>query len=102
MPKETTAYPHACPELREFMDEGKVGISYNPFAREYSIKLVSSPSTVQLIDYCPWCGTKLPEPLRDMWGDLLDAMEIFDPFGDDRARVPKEFWTDSWWKSRKL
>lgn len=102
MLEEIADSPHDCPDMRKFLNEEKVGISYNPFAREYSINLISSTSTMQLIDYCPWCGTKLPKPLRDVWAELLDTMELYDPFGDDRDKVPEEFWTDKWWKARKF
>jgi len=92
--------PHACSEMQEYLDEGKVGICYIPFAREYGIYLKGAPLRFEVIKYCPWCGSKLPEPLREAWGDLLDVMELYAPFGEDRDRVPKEFWSDEWWKAR--
>ncbi len=60
------------------------------------------------IDYCPFCGTKLPTP--------LDPEEVIcEEYGEDYVRlyhdpkykplpleVQKEFQTDEWWKKRGL
>lgn len=53
--------------------------------------------------YCPWCGKKLPASLTDEWWDVLEKeYGILDPRGDDREKVPPEFWTDEWWRKRGL
>jgi len=60
------------------------------------------------IDYCPFCGTKLPIP--------LDPEEvIYEEYGEDYVRytsdpkykelppkIRKEFDSDEWWKKRGL
>ena len=85
---------HCCQQMKYFLDEGKVSVNYYPRFREYSIKL-SGSNAFQDIDYCPWCGTKLPESLRDEWFDILENMfEDFDGFDD--SRLPEEFKGDAW------
>ncbi|WP_376563835.1 DUF6980 family protein [Streptomyces sp. NPDC056178] len=44
------------------------------------------------IDFCPWCGRRLPESQRDRWFDELERRGI-DP-GEDE--VPAEFQDDRW------
>ena len=91
---------HCCSEMRKFLAEDKVAISYSPDFREYAIDLRTS-SGKQLIKYCPWCGRMLPDPLRDTWfGELESMFTDFDGFSD--PRIPDEFRTDAWWKKRKL
>jgi hypothetical protein len=47
---------------------------------------------LQKIDFCPWCGTKLPLSLRDRWFDELEALGIdamIDP-------VPEPYRSSAW------
>ena len=91
---------HCCSEMEEFLTEGKVAVSHNPAFREYGIDLRSS-SGKQLMRFCPWCGQRLPDPLRDAWFEELEAMfPDFDGFAD--PRIPDEFESDAWWTKRKL
>jgi hypothetical protein len=55
-----------------FLEEDKVMITYDDVFREYAIELKSS--AIQLIHYCPWCGKKLPENLRDEYFDELNKI----------------------------
>ncbi len=55
------------------------------------------------IQYCPWCDTNLPKELSDEWYDILEnEYNITDPIGEERSKVPAEFWTGEWWKKRGL
>jgi hypothetical protein len=57
------------------------------------------------MDYCPWCGTKLPENLREEWFETLEReYGIETDIGEarDRTDIPQEFWSDEWWKKRSL
>ena len=75
----------------------QVAIGYNPRLREYYIHLNKSRG-VQLMDFCPWCGRKLPGSLRDMYCD--EVREIgFEPF-DDKDRLPKKYLTEEWWREK--
>lgn len=44
------------------------------------------------IDFCPWCGRRLPESQRDRWFAKLERRGI-DPWKNE---VPAEFHDDSW------
>lgn len=90
--------PHACESIQMFLEDRRVPIEYNPIMREYDILLRHS-SARQGIDYCPWCGTKLPESLRDLYFETLEKL-----FGEDFSRdnAPTEFQSDEWWKNRGL
>jgi hypothetical protein len=50
-----------------------------------------------------FCGKKLPLSLRDEWFEILEKeYGLENPYEEDRKKVPKEFWTDEWWKNRGL
>lgn len=44
------------------------------------------------IDFCPWCGRRLPESQRDRWFDELESRGI-DPW---EGEVPPEYQDDRW------
>ncbi|MBP9791623.1 MAG: hypothetical protein KBC27_00200 [Rickettsiales bacterium] len=76
-------------------------IRYYPKTREYFS--VHSDETGCDINYCQWCGKKMPKPLVDEWYKILEEeYGILDPVVDDADKVPKEFKTDAWWKKRGL
>lgn len=86
---------HCCDEMNFFLDEKKVKINYNSSHRKYYI--YASNSAIQLINYCPWCGSKLPSALSEKWYNELEAKGFEDPFEDE---IPNEYKTDAWWKGR--
>ena len=71
-------------------------LGYWPKYDEYGLIVHDGGSSLILIGFCPWCGTKLPESKRDRWFDVLEARDI-DPGTDD---VPAEYQTDLWWRRR--
>lgn len=77
--------------------------SYNPKFREYYLQATVGPGGGK-IDYCPYCGTKLPEGLSDLWFDTLEQEYGLDDPGwpEQEAKMPAEFFTDEWWKKRRL
>jgi len=78
-------------------------IEYDTLTREFFIKSIEGPY-IRTIDYCPWCGSKLPSSLRDKWFDILEKEYGLDsPDSVDQCnKVPAEFLTDEWWKKRGL
>ena len=58
------------------------------------------------IDYCPFCGTKLPRGLRGMDMEPFLRKEYGwtddDCWGHPMRELPEEFKTDEWWKKRGL
>ena len=47
------------------------------------------------IQYCPWCGKKLPKSKRDEWFDTLEKRGYEDPYVED---IPPEFKTSEWYE----
>ena len=76
---------------------------YDAPGRSYSFYLTDDPhGTHQQMNYCFWCGAKLPEDLGDEWAKILkEDYNLDNPF-KDWDRVPDEFKTDEWWKKRGL
>jgi hypothetical protein len=55
------------------------------------------------MDFCMFCGKKLPISVRNEWYDLLeDEYGLENPDEEDEKFIPKEFLTDEWWKKRTL
>ena len=89
---------HCCKELDTFLKDVRLPLNYNPRMREYSLKYKDGLS-VQIMNFCPFCGGKFPESLRDKFYD-----EIFDAGyeGDDDKNLPSEYRSDAWWKKQGL
>jgi len=47
------------------------------------------------IQYCPWCGTKLPKDLSDEWFEQLDKLGYENPGSDD---IPEPYKSSDWWE----
>lgn len=93
-----------CDLLKICLDDIRVPLEYSPSFREYTIPLKGRVAR-QGISFCPWCGVKLPEDLRDEWIDILEKeYGIEDPFfvRMDGGDLPKDFLSDEWWKKRNL
>jgi hypothetical protein len=76
----------------------EIPISYLPRFREYGLDYQDGGSSQQLINYCPWCGIKLPESLRGAWFARVRALGL-EP-GD--PNIPAEMLTSQWWEDEKL
>jgi len=90
-----------CDFFKQMLNDCKVRLEYRPAFREFGIKLVGSGG-LQLIYYCPWCGTKLPERLYEQWRKVLIAeYGVQDPDDVGIEEAPIEMQTDEWWKKRR-
>jgi len=57
----------------------------------------------QKMNYCPWCGTKLPESLGEEWCKVIkEKFGLEEVFAEEWAELPEEYKTDEWWKKRGL
>jgi hypothetical protein len=93
-------FQHCCASMRYYLNNssGANGIEFVPKFREYGITVPGQTTSITLIEFCPWCGTKLPSTLRMQWFERIDELGI------DEAKdpVPKELQTDAWYlKSRR-
>lgn len=91
---------HCCEQMEAHLQDASVPIGYAPAFREYGLNIEKSRK--QGIDYCPWCGTKLPESLRDLWFETLEGVmgeAIYDiAFDSNRfGEIPKKFQSEEWW-----
>jgi hypothetical protein len=75
---------------------------YNPKFREYYLQETRGKGS-RKINFCPYCGTKLPQDLSDLWFDILEKELGLDPWiPKQRKKIPADFLTDEWWKKRGL
>lgn len=79
-------------ELDPFADPD-VLVHYDPKFDEYGLVIHDGGSSTVGIEYCPWCGRRLPESRRDAWYDRLLAMGL-DPEKDE---VPEEYKSAAWY-----
>ena len=84
---EQHACPHDCPDVL---------VVYKPIFDEFGMPIRDGGSSSMNIRYCPWCGTMLPKPKRDLWFDTLANLGINDPLEQE---VPSDFKSDAWWRS---
>jgi hypothetical protein len=68
-------------------------ILYAPEFREYGLIVHDGGSSKCGIRFCPWCGIRLPESLRDRWFADMDRLGI-NPWEEE---VPEEFQSAAWW-----
>ena len=81
---------------KNIFDDPDVLLVYVEKFDEYGIIIHDGGSSYILIDYCPWCGKKLPMSKRDLWFDELEKLGFENPFAEE---IPKEFESDAWWKA---
>lgn len=93
-----------CKEMEFHILEHEQPILYDDRLREYSLKCIlngAGAGVIQNIKYCPFCGKKLPKPLRTKWYNTLEKLGIDDP-NEDEEKMPEEFKDATWWKNRGL
>jgi len=71
-------------------------VKYNEKFNEYSIPCFDSPGSVLCLDFCPWCGTKLPDSKRDEWFARLESLGYESPF-ENFDDIPLEYKTSEWY-----
>lgn len=94
---------HCCEKMRYFlktsskkMDFDSDDILYYSLKfDEYGIVIHDGGESYITIEYCPWCGQRLPNSKRDLWFDELEKIGIENPIEEE---IPEEFSSDKWWK----
>ena len=88
--------PHRCSGMDHALNDERLAINYWPKYREYV--LMETGLSGQVIDYCPWCGAKLPSSLRDA---LFDRLKVL---GVDWTRdgFPDQYDSDEWSRNAGL
>ena len=71
-------------------------VHYNEVFDEYGIPLLEDNVSFIILEYCPWCGKKLPKSKRECWFNRLEDLGFEMPlFCED---IPAEYKTDKWWR----
>lgn len=83
---------HCCEDMRKAIEDPGIAVAYTSKFREYGVLILDGGSSRFSIHFCPWCGQKLPESLRNRWFDELERLGI-DPEDD----VVSEEFTDERW-----
>lgn len=103
--KQDYAGPFCCFDMDSMINEDDdplYNLNYDEARREYYLKSLQGPY-IMTIDYCAWCGKKLPSSLRTSWGAIIRNELGLNPNNpDDRALIPEDFFTEIWWKKRGL
>lgn len=69
-------------------------IAYNEVFDEFGILLNEDDTSIILLEYCPWCGQKLPSSQREKWFEELEALGFVSPLFDDN--IPVEYKSKKW------
>ena len=86
----------ACEQHPDGFDCPDCPVHYSPKFREYGLTVHDGGSSSCGIQFCPWCGVRLPESLRGRWFAEMERLGV-DPWEGD---VPEEFRSAAWWAGR--
>lgn len=73
-------------------------ITYIPKHDKYLLIIHDGGSSGIRIDYCPWCGKKLPPSKSDLWYEVLERLGYEET---DANVIPVEFLDETWYSSGK-
>jgi hypothetical protein len=71
-------------------------LNFNPIFDEFFIN--RSGSSVQVLNFCPFCGGQLPVSRRDQFFEELDSQGIDFAVGDDISKLPARYRKARWWE----
>jgi hypothetical protein len=95
-----------CKALQLHLKDQRIPLQYDAKLREFYIPLLDRlsgrGSAIQLINYCPFCGSRFPTSLRDMYFDELDNLGIDIGNSDYCQNLPDDFKSDKWWRDKGL
>jgi hypothetical protein len=85
---------HCCQRMHDALVQD-VAVIYISKYREYGIRILDGGTSFLEIEFCPWCGTRLPGSLRDAWFAEIERRGL-EP---DSEAIPPEYTTDAWWRT---
>lgn len=85
-----------CPDMGRAAQDPEIPVIYTPKFREFGMEILDGGSSSLLLKFCPWCGRRLPESLRDAWFERLEQLGV-DPYGQE---VPAEFSDQRWYEDQ--
>lgn len=97
---------HCCEQMTRNIYDERAQIFYLPQYRSYYIEYIYEPEfrARHTLNYCPWCGIKLPEDLTEKYYDFIKKDYGIDSYdtNDHPEKIPDEFKTEEWWRKRGL
>ncbi|RZU40289.1 DUF6980 family protein [Edaphobacter modestus] len=65
---------HCCERMTLLLNDGEgAAIIYNSKFDEYGIPVLDGGSSYITLEFCPWCGAKLPPSKRDEYFGRLEG-----------------------------
>jgi len=83
-----------CEDMQKAISDDEHPMYYSSAYEEYGIQL-SSKFEYSILNYCAWCGAKLPESRRDVWFEELEEIKV-DPWENE---IPVKYLSSSWWSN---
>ena len=96
----TAALLNTCAEHPDPFDCADMVLCHSPMLAEYGLIIHDGGASYLTVDFCPFCGTRLPGSRRDAWFDALEAMGIEDPFAEG-VEIPEAYRSAAWWQTPK-
>ena len=87
---------HCCPDMQYMVEEENNSIIFVPQYREYGVPIRDGGSSYLLVKFCPWCGAKLPDSLRNEFFDILEKLGIDYPCS--KNKLPEAMRSEKWWQ----
>ena len=88
----------SCTEHPSSFDCPDCLVTYIEKFDEYGLIIHDGGWSFLEINFCPWCGAKLPESKRAEWFTRLEAIGI----ESDDDEPPDEFKSGAWWRGTDL
>jgi hypothetical protein len=95
---------YCCEKMEHRMSKEYTFIEYMPESREYVFNLHGNHEGAHFdMQYCPWCGKKLPESLGEEWCKVIkEDLGVEDVDAEEWAKLPEKYKTEQWWRERGL
>ena len=71
-------------------------VSFTSNFNEYGLIIHDGGSSSIAIEFCPWCGAKLPESKRDLWFETLETLGFGFPSDQE---IPHAFKSSQWYET---
>ena len=82
-------------------DRGMTRLTYIPTIRTFAFFKKNEKGVFDALDYCPFCGAKLPTRLDEKLSEILQNEYGLKDWHDYK-KAPHEFHTNEWWIKRGL
>ncbi|MBQ7415881.1 MAG: hypothetical protein IJW14_02430 [Oscillospiraceae bacterium] len=86
-----------CDDMAQYIRDTQL-VHYSDVFDEYGISFHDDAS-VLLIQYCPWCGRKLPDSKRGEWFEELEQLGYDEPLS--RNDLPAAYQCAKWRADRE-